>query len=357
MSRWTVALAVAVLLFTATARAEYQAPIGGPAPLAPGQMRAHLIDVGQGAATLFEFSCGAALIDTGGETNGSFSSANAIRAYLNGFFDERTDLDRALDLVLLTHAHADHTDNARVVGAEFTVRNVVTNNAARGSGITGQAWLRSHAPTGHLETVTANGIPSGGRTNAIIDPLQCADEDPKLRVLWGTLAQRPAAWNARDFKTDNNHSVVVRIDFGQASFLVTGDLQDKAITSLLAKHSGSTALNVDVWQVGHHGAHNGTTQPLLDAMTPVIALLGTGPESRQVRPMSAFAFGHPRKPVIDLLIPAVSRPRPPVVVRVATGQERFQDQSLDKAIYATGWDGTVVITADRNGGYDVTTER
>jgi len=32
-------------------------------------MRVHVINVGQGAATLFEFQCGAVLVDTGGESN------------------------------------------------------------------------------------------------------------------------------------------------------------------------------------------------------------------------------------------------------------------------------------------------
>lgn len=42
-----------------------------PAALAPphSTMRVHFIDVGQGAATLFEFDDGAVLVDTGGEDN------------------------------------------------------------------------------------------------------------------------------------------------------------------------------------------------------------------------------------------------------------------------------------------------
>ena len=90
-------------------------------------MRAHLIDVGQGAATLFEFSCGAVLVDTGGEANGYFDSSNALVAYLADFFDRRRDLNRTIDLLVITHPHRDHALNARLVAESFTVRNVVTD--------------------------------------------------------------------------------------------------------------------------------------------------------------------------------------------------------------------------------------
>ncbi len=48
-------------------------------------MRVHLIDVGQGAATLIEFSCAAVLIDTGGEKNDEFDSTEHLIAYLDRF--------------------------------------------------------------------------------------------------------------------------------------------------------------------------------------------------------------------------------------------------------------------------------
>lgn len=338
-------------------------PVPGPGPPDPAsfgaqgpEMRVHLIDVGQGAATLFEFSCGAILVDTGGETNGLFDSGNALRAYLDAFFAARADLNRTLAAVILTHPHRDHTENAQMVAETYTVENVVTDGITTGnhSGLPKQNWLRAHAA--HLETVTALGVPKGGRTNAIIDPVSCADEDPKLEVLWGSLATQPADWNSGDFKNANNHSVVLRVDFGAASVLIAGDLEEKGIASLLEKHAGTSALDVDVWQVNHHGSSNGTTEPLLDAITPVIALLGTGSADRQI-PWTAWQYGHPRKAVIDLIESQITRARPAKSVEVATGARAFEKETVDEAIYATGWDGGVVVRAFRDGGYDVGTER
>jgi hypothetical protein len=51
-------------------RGRGQAPPPGstpPAHPAPQRMAAHTLDVGQGAATLFELPCAAVLVDTGGE--------------------------------------------------------------------------------------------------------------------------------------------------------------------------------------------------------------------------------------------------------------------------------------------------
>lgn len=44
------------------------------------------------------------------------------------------------------------------------------------------------------------------------------------------------------FNNQNNHSVVLRIDFGKASMLVSGDLQEEGITSLVSHYQGSKVL-------------------------------------------------------------------------------------------------------------------
>ena len=86
--------------------------------------RLHLIDVGQGAATLFEFSCAAVLVDTGGEGGEGFESGPMLKAYLDAFFKYRADLDRTLELMVLTHPHLDHTRNVELVrslGADHVI--------------------------------------------------------------------------------------------------------------------------------------------------------------------------------------------------------------------------------------------
>jgi competence protein ComEC len=320
-------------------------------------MRVHAIDVGQGAATLLEFSCGAVLVDTGGETNGEFDSERALRGYLDAFFDRRTDLNRTLAGLVITHPHLDHARNARMVAEQFTVQNVITDGLTTSSGGRQQEWLQNWA-TQHatFEAIPAEEIAAGGVTSGVIDPVACADGDPRLTVLWGALGDAPDGWSEEEFDNANNHSVVLRAELGRASVLISGDLELHGIEALMEKHEGTGALDVDLWHVGHHGSQNATTAELLDALTPKIALLSTGSPARQVK-WSAWQYGHPRQNVIDLLLAELTRRRPAVSVPVATRAKEFQPVRLDEAIYATGWNGSIVVTARSDGTYSVATQR
>jgi beta-lactamase superfamily II metal-dependent hydrolase len=86
------------------------------------QMRVHLINVGQGCATLIEFPCAAILVDTGGESDSLFNSSDSLRAYLHDFFDKRNDLNHTLQCVYLTHPHIDHTLGIPVI-LQITLHN------------------------------------------------------------------------------------------------------------------------------------------------------------------------------------------------------------------------------------------
>src|SRR4029077_7337806 len=108
--------------------------IGSTAVEAAPQMRVHLIDVGQGAATLFEFSCAAVLVDTGGESDDDFDSNEHLMDYLRAFFTSRPDLHETLALLLITHPHIDHARGAKGVWQVYHVQNVVTDGMTSSSG-------------------------------------------------------------------------------------------------------------------------------------------------------------------------------------------------------------------------------
>jgi hypothetical protein len=50
----------------------------------------------------------------------------------------------------------------------------------------------------------------------------------------------------------------VRVDLGGGILPHHGDLEDTAITKILAKYKNTNTLEVDVYEIGHHGSHNGT---------------------------------------------------------------------------------------------------
>ena len=92
------------------------------------KMTAHFINVGQGDATLLEFTCGAVLIDAGGQDGES--DAHLIE-YLQAFFDRRTDLNNTIDLVIITHPHIDHNRALDEVVNTFTVKRYIDNGIRR----------------------------------------------------------------------------------------------------------------------------------------------------------------------------------------------------------------------------------
>ena len=131
--------------------------------------------------------------------------------------------------------------------------------------------------------------------------------------------------------------------------MITGDLEDVAIQDLVEHYRGSNLLDVDVYQVGHHGSANATTEEFLAAITPEIAVIA------MARPRASF---HSRRLSMDIperllstVSKGMSRATRPITVRVATGQHTFEPKRLRRAIYATGWDGSVVLEADTAGNW------
>lgn len=323
-------------------------------------MYGHFIDVGQADATLLEFSCGAVLIDAGAQDS---AHVNSLLTYLRDFFNRRQDLNNTLESIIVTHPHIDHTRALREVVEAFTVRRYIDTGASTGSGAGDPNWVRQNAQTRNIRLreildseITALSSKTG-LSDADIDPVACQDIDPAIRILSGRLNENPG-WAHGEFDNKNNHSIVTRIDFGRASFLFTGDLEEPAIETLLDYYAGTPMLNIDVYQVGHHGSHNGTTAPLLQAMSPKIAVFsmgswdfGRGSRNR----FTTWRYGHPRKAVVDLLEKNIPRRRSrPVEVAVAEGSQHFVRYTVRRAIYGTGWYGTVKVRATNKGRYRVT---
>jgi len=80
-----------------------------------------------------------------------------------------------------------------------------------------------------------------------------------------------------------------------------------------------------------------------------------GPEGVR-QDWSAYQYGHPRIASVRLLRDAVHLSRPAKHVRVANAMRSFETMRMDKAVFGTGWDGTVIVTADAQGRFAVKTE-
>jgi competence protein ComEC len=92
-----------------------------------------------------------------------------------------------------------------------------------------------------------------------------------------------------EYNDNNNRSIVLRIVYGETSFLFTGDAEREAETDILA--SGAM-LKSTVLKVGHHGSESSTTYPFLRAVDPDYAVISAGKDNK---------YGHPTEDVLSRL--------------------------------------------------------
>jgi competence protein ComEC len=324
-------------------------------PVVP--MSAHFIDVGQAHATLLAFPCGVMLIDAGAQDD---ASVDDLVSYLDNFFEANPEYNRTLDSILITHNHIDHTRALRRVVETFTVKRYIDNGWTTGSGRAGPNWLRARVQDGTRDVrvldVQDSQVEAAGRTgltNRDIDPFPCEGQDPSIKILQGSFRDSNPGWPDGEYDNQNNHSLIARVEYGTLSFLFMGDLEVAGIELLLDYYDSTAAgrrlLDIDVLQVGHHGSYNATTHELINATTPAIAVIpvgswrfGQGPGGNR---FSTNGYGHPRKYVVDLLQEHIGRRRSaPISAFLGLRARKFQQGSITKAVYATGWDGTVTIT-------------
>jgi len=336
-------------------------------------MKVHFIDIGQGSATLFEFPCGVMLVDTGGELNRMFDSQDSLLKYLDAFFERRKDLNNTLDVLVITHPHIDHTRSIETVLSRYTVKNVVDNGALVDDlggkpQIALHEWIEQQGGNvGHLDVRAEDIDGVDGMTSEVLDPIagcDAASTDPMVHALWGGRREsREMGENA------NNNSVTLRVVFGKSSLLLTGDLELLSLSRMYKKFKKHREVfDVDIYVVGHHGSKNATAEYMMKAMTPGMAVISSGPYERQLGgwpEYTARAFGHPNKIAFDQLVdPNIGvtwdRAQPIETWIGVKGQwkekpSKWERRVVRKAVYATSWDGTVVVTANTNGWITVET--
>lgn len=222
-----------------------------------GSFTIHFIDVGQADSALVTCDGHSMLID-----GGNADDSNLVYSVL------QRETDGHLDYVVGTHAHEDHigglsgafeADTADVTFCPVTeydskaFRNFKTRADERGGGIT---------------------IPAVGDTFTL-----------------GEASVTVVAVNSVPEDT-NNTSIVIRIVYGDTSFLFTGDAEQETEEKIL-----ETGQDIEstVLKVGHHGSSTSTSQAFLDAVSPTYAVISCGKDN---------SYGHPHSETLAKLASA-----------------------------------------------------
>lgn len=238
----------------------------GRIALPAGVLSVTAVDVGQGDAVLVTTASGhRMLVDVGGDE----AAATWLRRH--GI--------RRLDLLVLTHPHADHVGGLPEVLAEVDVAATWVGVAADGRppDLAVVPTSRGPRPTGVDPTTEVVAVRAGQRAR-----LGSATVE--------VLGPPPAPDLVATEGADNDRSVVLRVVEGDRVALLTGDAEVAAQRWLLAQGGGTLAAGL--LKVPHHGG--ATTEPeFLAAVAPRVAVVSVGRDND---------YGHPDPRLLARLV-------------------------------------------------------
>ena len=340
----------AVLLCAGSARAEQ------------GKLRMHVINVGQAESILLEMPNHALLIDAAGEDT-KRDTGNApsqdyywgrLRDYLDGFFASNPHLNKTLNALILSHPHKDHTKYLRFILNRYTVQHFIEGGHSSTSNFSGIGDLVTAR-----QIVSQKGI---GRIRVKYNTVDSAAlRTWAMGIEQGSGARVRFLSGRRGCNNANNDSLVMRVEFGQKSLLLTGDSQDTdqpynqpwnegcggQLEYLLRQYSNDlSVLDADVYKVGHHGAKNGTYTAFLQAVTPAYAVMSSGHFTDQSPgEYHGWNHGHPNESTVRRLEAfATNRVTPPATVYTMNGPyDVYENRTMAKNVYCTCWGTKAVV--------------
>ena len=222
--------------------------------------RVTVLDVGQGQCVLLQSGANTVLVDCGGSHDED--AADAAAETLLGMGISR------IDGLIISHYDRDHCG-----GAEFLAERIRID----------RAFLPVPEEEGELSLRVREGL----RDSEVF----WLDSDRQLRFGDCTLT----IFVPKQGGSDNESSAAVLFQKGKYDTLITGDLPASGEEALLRQHR---LPDLEVLVVGHHGSKTSTTQALLDACAPDVAMISAGRNNR---------YGHPAQEVLQRLSQAGCR--------------------------------------------------
>lgn len=224
----------------------------------PGtQFQVSFLDIGQGDAIYIRTPDDYhAMIDSGPSMNVLERLSEVMPRY-----------SRTLDLLIITHPHADHINGFVEILKRYDVRRLMI-----------------------VGTPSYN--PYYRKILTLVDDIEIiyarADHDIKL----GSYVYLDVVWPTEgrievEFENKNDASIAVRIFGPDGSFLLTGDAEHDEEREIL--ESGFD-LSAEIYKAGHHGSKTASGDDFLDAVGASIVVIQSGEDND---------FGHPHKEALE----------------------------------------------------------
>ena len=237
-------------------------------------LRVYFLDVGQGDCTVLTQGDSAMLIDAGENDKGT-----AVQSYL-----EYLGIDN-LDYAVLTHPDSDHIGGADVVLYKFGCDTILMPDAETDTKTYDEVIQAMNAKGESAVHPSPGDIYEFGEASfTILAPVQSYDDN-------------------------NNNSIVLRLDYGENSFLFTGDAEKEVEEELL---NDGVILQSDVIKMPHHGSKTSSTEDFVSAVSPQYAIVSCGDGGKN----------HPNEDIV------------------------LRWQTIGTTVLRTDYAGTVIVTTD-----------
>lgn len=223
----------------------------------PNLMYVHYINVDQGDAILIQVNNKNLLIDSGPKSH---------KKQLVKFL---TDLNISkLDYVIATHPHEDHIGNMNTVLNSYKVQSF-------------------YAPKVYSYTKSFEQMIDSLKSNNLkINPIKRGCNTINLGFQTNVEVFSPIN---DTYDNENNYSPVIKISFGNNSFLFTGDAEKEIEDKLILLNDD---LKADILKVSHHGSSSSTSDAFLNRVSPKYAVISVGKNN---------IYDHPNDTIISKL--------------------------------------------------------
>ncbi len=237
----------------------------------------HFIDIGQGDSALLESKGEFALID-----GGEYSEKDKLISYLSS-----QGVDE-LEFIISTHPHSDHCGGLSEVIRNFNTKTLICPDVQTDSNV----WEYV------MDAADERGV-------AFKTPA------PNDKYTLGSATITVFSPSANSIYSDlNNYSIVCKAEYGNTSFLMTGDAEKVVEKELL---NSDFDLSADVLKCGHHGSSTSSSKDFVTAVNPSAAIISCGKDND---------YGHPHTETLTTL----------------------KKQNIP--VYRTDKDGTITVTSD-----------